>query len=44
VLITEDPPNESLPNHGDLPIAHREIKNANVIAEEEKPLRFLKGP
>ena len=33
LLITDEPPNDSLPNHGDLPIAHREIKNADVIAE-----------
>ena len=33
LLLKDEPPNKSLPNHGDLPIAHREIKNATVIAE-----------
>ncbi|MDP6893957.1 MAG: acyl-CoA dehydrogenase [Acidimicrobiales bacterium] len=33
LLLTDEPPNDSLPNHGDLPIAHRVIRNADIIAE-----------
>ena len=33
LLINDEPPNKSLPNHGDLPIAHRGIKGATVISE-----------
>ena len=33
LLINDEPPNKSLPNHGDLPIAHRGINGATVISE-----------
>ena len=33
LLINDEPPNKSLPNHGDLPIAHRGINSATVISE-----------
>lgn len=41
ILIKDEPPNRSLPNHGDLPIAHRELKNFSVIAEGEEAIEIF---